>query len=247
MGGPEEAAASFYAECLLSASVMLGVAAEAEFLRVLDVATSSAQWGSIFAPVRKAPFIRGKIHKFQAVLAPHRKNLPHDVMEDLDTNLSMIQSVLRVARNDAGHPPITRPWPPRHFHSTAERNGQHAKCTVKGYSLHRILHPPRSVIMTNWNARQHSYEELRMFIIDELLAGTCRSFDELQERVSQAILKRNGQWPPRETGLTYPAAVAELHPNDSSTILEVFWDLFRQGVGAQFGTLNLCEGEAMRA
>jgi hypothetical protein len=100
----EEAAASFYAECLLSASVMLGVAAEAEFLRVLDAAISSAQWASIFAPIAKVQFIRGKIQKFQAVLAPHRQALPHSLTEDLDTNLSMIQSVLRIARNDAGHP-----------------------------------------------------------------------------------------------------------------------------------------------
>jgi hypothetical protein len=100
----EEAAASFYAECLLSASVMLGVAAETEFLRVLDMATSSAQWGSVFAPVTKQPFIRGKIQKFQTALAPHRTSLPRELMEDLDINLSMIQSVLRLARNDAGHP-----------------------------------------------------------------------------------------------------------------------------------------------
>jgi hypothetical protein len=100
----EEAAASFYAECLLSASVMLGVAAEAEFLRVLDVATGSTKWASIFAPVTKVPFIRGKIQKFQGALAPHRNSIAHEVTEDLDTNLSMIQSVLRLARNDAGHP-----------------------------------------------------------------------------------------------------------------------------------------------
>ena len=100
----EEAAASFYAECLLSASVMLGVAAEAEFLRVLEAAASSLQWTPIFAPAMKAPFIRGKIQKFQAALAPYRKTLAHEVTEDLDINLSMIQSVLRLARNDAGHP-----------------------------------------------------------------------------------------------------------------------------------------------
>jgi hypothetical protein len=99
----EEAVASFYAECLLSASVMLGVAAEAEFLRVLDVTASSAQWQSIFASARKETFIRNKIKKFQAALAPHQKNL-REATQDLDTNLSMIQSVLRVARNEAGHP-----------------------------------------------------------------------------------------------------------------------------------------------
>lgn len=92
---------------MLSASVMLGVAPEAEFLRVLDVATSSQRWGSIFAAATKAPFIRAKIQRFQVALAPHRRNFPHDpheVMEELDINLSMIQSVLRLARNDAGHP-----------------------------------------------------------------------------------------------------------------------------------------------
>ena len=76
--------------------------------------------------------------------------------------------------------------------------------------------------MTNWNARQHSYEELRALVIDELLARTSRSFDELQEKVSQPILKRSNQWPPREMGVAYPGAAAYLHPYDSSTILEVF-------------------------
>jgi hypothetical protein len=86
--------------------------------------------------------------------------------------------------------------------------------------------------MTNWNATQHSYEELRTLVIDELLARTCQNFDELQEKVSQAILKRNSQWPrpPEETGMAYQDAVSYLHPYDSSTILEAFWDLFRQGV-----------------
>jgi hypothetical protein len=63
-----------------------------------------------------------------------------------------------------------------------------------------------------------------------LLARTCGSFEELQEKVSQAILKQANQWPPRESGITYQGAVIYLHPNDSSTILEIFWDLFRQGV-----------------
>jgi hypothetical protein len=105
----EEAAASFYAECLLSASVMLGVAAEAEFLRLLDIVTSSTKWGSIFASMNSVPFIRGKIRQFQMALAPYRKDLDRQLTEDLDTNLSMIQSVLRLARNDAGHPSGTPP------------------------------------------------------------------------------------------------------------------------------------------
>ncbi len=66
--------------------------------------------------------------------------------------------------------------------------------------------------MTNWNAKQHGYEELRSLVIDELLARTCSSFEELQEKVSQAILKQDNQWPPRESGILYQGAVIYLHP-----------------------------------
>jgi hypothetical protein len=108
----EEAAASFYAECLLSASVMLGVAAEAEFLRLIGIAEKSASHGVIFAAVGKEKFIRQKIRKFQAAISTIVKSLPSECTEELDTNLSMIQAVLRVARNDAGHPSGS-PAPPR--------------------------------------------------------------------------------------------------------------------------------------
>ena len=100
----EEACATFYADCLLASTVMLGVAAEAEFLRLVDVATASAIHGSSFSSVRKEKFIRSKIVEFQKRLSPHLHALPKDCTEDLDTNLLAIQSVLRRARNDAGHP-----------------------------------------------------------------------------------------------------------------------------------------------
>jgi hypothetical protein len=35
--------------------------------------------------------------------------LPKEATEDLDTNCAMIQSVLHVARNDAGHPTAASP------------------------------------------------------------------------------------------------------------------------------------------
>ena len=100
----DEAVAAFYAGCLLASCVMLGVAAEAEFLRLVDVAASSGAHGSTFSPIQKLTFIRQKITKFQNALKPLLPNFPKDVTEDLDTNLTAIQSVLRIARNDAGHP-----------------------------------------------------------------------------------------------------------------------------------------------
>jgi hypothetical protein len=105
----DEAVAAFYAGCLLASCVMLGVAAEAEFLRLVDVAASSAKHGAAFKPVQKLTFIRQKITKFNSVLKPMIPKLPKDAVQDLETNLDAIQSVLRIARNDAGHPTATTP------------------------------------------------------------------------------------------------------------------------------------------
>lgn len=101
----DEAVASFYAGCLLASCVMLGVAAEAEFLRLVDVAVNSQVHGAAFKAVTKETFVRPKITKFQSALKPLLSNLtPKNHFEDFETNLNLIQSVLRVARNEAGHP-----------------------------------------------------------------------------------------------------------------------------------------------
>ena len=105
----EEAIASFYADCLLASTVMLGVAAEAEFLRVVDVASTSQIYGSKFATVSKPVFIAQKVIRFLGVLKPLIPALPRDATEDLDTNFLMVQSVLRIARNQAGHPTAGTP------------------------------------------------------------------------------------------------------------------------------------------
>jgi hypothetical protein len=98
----EEAVAAFYADCRLSCCVMLGVAGEIEFLRLVDVAANGTH-GPSFAAVSKPHTIRQKILKFHACLGPLVKSFPHEAVEDLDANFSMIQSVLRIARNEAGH------------------------------------------------------------------------------------------------------------------------------------------------
>lgn len=106
----EEAVAAFYADCLLSSCVMVGVAAEIEFLRLLDVASKSTAYGSAFPLGPKHDPIRKKITKFQKSLQPllNAKSLPQEAVEDLDTNFSHIQSVLRISRNDAGHAKTTK-------------------------------------------------------------------------------------------------------------------------------------------
>ncbi|GEP01494.1 hypothetical protein [Methylobacterium haplocladii] len=106
----EEAVASFYAGCMLATAVMLGAAAEAEFIRLTEVAESSVAHGSTFKGVSNERFIKTRITKFNQALAPLRSSLkPKRDFEDLDTNLTQIQAVIRAARNDAGHPSASPP------------------------------------------------------------------------------------------------------------------------------------------
>ncbi|HBI19050.1 MAG TPA: hypothetical protein DDY79_06995 [Brevundimonas sp.] len=97
-----EAVRAFYANCLLSSVVMLGVAAEARFLHMLDVAVRSSNLGSVFKPVDEERSLLRKINRFQNLLAPHRKGLGA-AGEDLEVNLNFIQSVIRTSRKEAGH------------------------------------------------------------------------------------------------------------------------------------------------
>lgn len=100
----DEAVQAFYAQCLLASSVMLGVAAEAEFLRLVEVAVSRPTVGARFKASAKEKFIRQKIARFLPVLLDLSSQLDKKAVEDLAVNLGPIQSVLRIARNDAGHP-----------------------------------------------------------------------------------------------------------------------------------------------
>lgn len=105
----DEAVGAFYAECLLASSVMLGVAAEAEFLRLLNVAAARPTVGRQFKAAHKEKFVLQKIAKFLPALALIAPQLDRQATEDHDINFAPIQSVLRIARNDAGHPATAAP------------------------------------------------------------------------------------------------------------------------------------------
>jgi len=102
----EEAIATFYADCLLASCVMLGVAAEIEFLRLIKVGLANQTYGASFAKADKERTIRQKILKFQFGLDALPQSLREQTGEDLNTHLTAIQSILRVARNEAGHATI---------------------------------------------------------------------------------------------------------------------------------------------
>lgn len=99
-----EAMQAFQSGCVLSATVMLGVAAEHTFLLLIGDATSGPVNGPKFAAVEKERTILKKINKFNVALEQQQSGLPYPIRENLETNFSGIQSLIRNFRNNAGHP-----------------------------------------------------------------------------------------------------------------------------------------------
>ena len=100
----KEAMQAFRAGCLLSSSVMLGVATEHTFLSLIEVIEKSPEHKSIATSVIKEKTILRKINKFKSKLEQQIKALPPSIKEDLDTHFAGILSVIRNYRNQSGHP-----------------------------------------------------------------------------------------------------------------------------------------------
>ena len=99
-----EAVSAFYTDCLLSTCVMLGIAAESEFLRLLNVAKTSKAYGRYFSRIGDGLNIGAKTRN-----SGKRSNRswlfsPNSATDELDHNLNMIQSVIGTARNELGQP-----------------------------------------------------------------------------------------------------------------------------------------------
>ncbi len=100
----KEAVAAFYTGCLLSACVLLSFAAESEFTRLLDAAKNSRTYGKYFARVGEELNIRAKILRFGEAAKPLIDLLPDAATRELGDALKTMQSIMRTARNEAGHP-----------------------------------------------------------------------------------------------------------------------------------------------
>jgi hypothetical protein len=100
----QEALQAFRSGCILSCSVMLGVATEHTFLLLVGAVEKSPTYAKPFAGVGEERTILQKVNKFKRILDQHQKALPSDVREDLDTRFAGILSVIRTFRNQAGHP-----------------------------------------------------------------------------------------------------------------------------------------------
>ena len=101
-----EALQAFLKGLMLSSTVMLGGASEKAFLILFDTYVHA-----IADPKRKAKFqgiqnsfIKTKFETFLQDFESVKKGLPKDLREDIDLQLTAIFSLIRITRNDVGHP-----------------------------------------------------------------------------------------------------------------------------------------------
>ena len=95
---------AFRSGCMLSATVMLGVAVEHTFMLLLEVLEGNVKYKTSFASVFTERTLLQKFNKFRNLLDPMAKGLPVEIREDLDTHFAGILSVIRTFRNQSGHP-----------------------------------------------------------------------------------------------------------------------------------------------
>ena len=100
----KEAMQAFKTGCLLSSSVMVGVALEHSFLLMLEVIENNPVHSVTYSKAVKERMILKKIVAFQEILDRNIQVVPSKVREDLDTQLFGIMSMIRAYRNEAGHP-----------------------------------------------------------------------------------------------------------------------------------------------
>jgi hypothetical protein len=100
----KESLQAFRSGCILSSTVMLGVATEHTFELMLEVVERSPKYSKAFATVLKERQLLPRVNKFKAVLDQRQGDLPREVKEDLDTHFAGILSIIRTFRNQSGHP-----------------------------------------------------------------------------------------------------------------------------------------------
>jgi hypothetical protein len=83
---------------------MLGVAAEHLFQLLLDQLESDPNQSLKFSSVFQQRTILRKIEKFKNIIAVDKASFPQDIQESFDTQFLGIQSIIRIYRNESGHP-----------------------------------------------------------------------------------------------------------------------------------------------
>jgi hypothetical protein len=100
----KEAMQAFTSGCMLSSSVMLGVAAEHSFEKLLEIIEGNPRYETVYRSAISERFILRKLNKFKQILDQHIGEYDPEIREDLDTNFSGIIAIIRNFRNESGHP-----------------------------------------------------------------------------------------------------------------------------------------------
>jgi len=100
----QEAMQAFKAGCILSATVMLGVATEHTFVQMLEAVEANARHQPTYRRVFAERMLLQKVNRFKAILDNNLGGLSPEIREDLDTHFSGILSIIRTFRNQSGHP-----------------------------------------------------------------------------------------------------------------------------------------------
>ena len=100
----KEAVQTFKIGSVLSSSVMIGVASEHTFNRLVEMVQANATHRSKFAKVYKEAQILRRLNAFKSTIDNHSELTNPIIREDLDTRFLGIISLIRTFRNEAGHP-----------------------------------------------------------------------------------------------------------------------------------------------
>ncbi len=100
----KESMQAFRSGCLLSSSVMLGLATEHTFELLLESTQENVMWKDKFSGAVNEKWALRRINKFKEILEANIGSIPKEIKEDLDTNFAGIISVIRNFRNESGHP-----------------------------------------------------------------------------------------------------------------------------------------------
>lgn len=100
----KESMQAFLSGCILSSTVMVGVAVESLFLKLLETIEKNNKYYPLFKNVFDQKTILQKLNKFRNILEQNQSILTPELKEDLDTNFSGIMTMIRNFRNESGHP-----------------------------------------------------------------------------------------------------------------------------------------------
>jgi hypothetical protein len=103
-----EAGNAYVCRCYFASTVMLGVASEAAFL---EMARSFSSWlpkkqGDHFRTIVDSPRTNyiSKFSEFRKRVEPHKPEIPAHLSDGMTLSMDAVLDLLRINRNDAGHP-----------------------------------------------------------------------------------------------------------------------------------------------